>query len=1330
MSKKGGGGGYRAPVEDPNTLQSNQRVTIVDTISEGPIVGLVDGDKSIALNYTPLRTPEGALTYQDVSWDTRLGLPDQPAYHDVPGAEAEQSVGVEVTRFFPRASGTGSGAVTRQLNNTDATHVRITLMVQGLYEQIVDNQDRAGDTTAATVGYRIVIRNNNGNVIVDHATERRDKTMGQAQWATKFALDGNGPWTITVHKTTADSEKANVKTDLYWSSYTEIVGYPMVYPHTASVLLRGTAETFGGSVPSRCYRVKGLKIQVPSNYDPETRQYSGIWDGTFKTAWTDNPAWVLRDLIMSPRYGLRKFFPPAQQGRELIDKWTLYQLAQYCDQTVPDGKGGAEPRYTFNGQIMGSGEAKEVIQAIASVFHGMTYWSSGMLFARADVPGDPVKLLSQANVIGGLLTYNTGSAQARHSVAVVTWYDPDDYGRPCVETVYDMDAYHRYGYRPIDVTAYGCTSRGQARRQGLWTLLTENEQWQCTVKVGLDCYDLLPGDFVRVADPTAMGIRFSGRVRSIDGAAVTLDAPVTLAEGETYKLAIIMADGKEEAHNVVTRGETDTLAVDAPFTGSAVESALWYISGSDAAPRLFAVRSITEKTDDGSAALELSLREVHLEKYAKLEDAVAFTETPGKRRPRGALALPVGLQVVESTYSCNGTALQRLVFSWDATGDPEVSLYEPQYKSPAGDWTTFEPQKSYSVDVPAAAQGEYLFRVRSASIDGRFSEWAEVTYTSEGTKTKPLPVGNLRAKGGQNSVAVTWTIPQDFMAGYFEVWMSADEQQEHAQVKARLYGDNFTVMGLDASTPYWFWVRTVGITGGTYSDMVGPAAAVTEAVKPPEIPDGILGESKLTDVLRQKIQSVDDLTDAVVHNAVDVAESNAERDGLIASAKLELGTRITAQGEAIAYMQTELQAQIDQHYSQLQQTMQATATLDGRVSALYTLRTDVNGHIAGFGLSNDGEMSEFVILADKFRIVGPNDPAGAPGTQVFAVDSATGAVVIQGNLFVDSAGKAGNGWIRGEMISASSKIQLANGSIVLDGTTGIVRVFDPADHTNGNYMEITSGHLRQYRYGKLGKTLSAVESGSCPNGQSVTLNNTYKAAPSVSVSPQSIQTYNPNLGSQTQTLQISATAPVHIGNGKYKFTPQIRLISESGALSITPVPSRITNVAAYRIVRENGMTDYPQSKQTSGVATPTGIIAVTVAVRFYVPSAVEYIILTSGGGYNEFRARAGTNNKWRIAYRAHGQTAWSYGAYSTTYVNPPDGESVYYDTLTVSLPQGQYDIGAQLNSVLSGQFQSNQPIRPIPTAGDSWFEIVSITVSKPGATQLATGTVNYIAIGE
>lgn len=1750
---KGGGGSYRTPVEQPDTLQSTQIVTIVDAISEGPIEGLVDGDKGIALNYTPLRTPEGTLTYQNVSWDSRLGTPDQEAYTDIAGAEAEQSVGVEVTNLFPKKVGPAPGSVTRTLNNTNCTHVRITLMVQGLYEQKMSG-DNVGDTVAASVSYRIQIRNNLGVIIADTSETKTDKTTSSAQWYLKFALDRNGPWTITVSKTSEDSDKSNIKTDLYWSSYTEIIGYPLVYPHTATVLLRGSAETFGGSVPSRAYHVKGLRIEVPSNYDPETRAYTGIWDGTFKTAWTDNPAWILRDLIQSNRYGLRKFFPPARQGQDLIDKWTLYQLAQYCDQLVPDGENGSEPRYTFNAQIMGSGEAREVIQSIASVFHGMTYWSSGMIFARADMPADPVKLISQANVIDGMLTYSTGSAQERHSVALVTWYDPDDYGRARVEPVYDWDAYQRYGYRPVQVTAYGCTSRGQAYRQGLWTLLTEDEQWQCSVEVGLDCYDLLPGDFVKVADPTAMGVRYTGRIKSVSNdITFVLDAPVTLDANETYTLSLTMPDGTIETRDITTRGTTDTVVVRSAFSALPVEWGVWMISGSDAAPRLFAVRSITEKGGD-STALELSLREVHLTKYAQLEGELILPETPGRISKR-SLGVPSGLNVAETTYSSNGFPVQRLTFSWAANGDAETALYEPQYKAPNGQWTNFQPQKLFSVEVPVAAAGEYLFRVRSVATDGRVSSWAEISHTSTGTTTLPKPVTNLHAQGGQYSVLVSWTLPQDALAGYYEVWYSDDDSVGNAQLVAKIYADNFTVSGLDASTPYWFWVRSVSITG-LPGEMVGPVGGVTEAVRPPDIPDGTITESKLESLLQTKLNTLDDvvgqvqplseklemavpaieaitpfmtitlpkmekaeelLAKTVAANAVDVFNDRKtaeqgfadvsqristevstlngsiasvetdvltkynEHSALITSAQTaisneaearaagDLTLQATLQGEidtntaaiaqtqeavssisgshatemrtvyariaenaeaaaldsvdvfnaqakenrrialvqqtidtsvdeingSIAMLRTDiiskydaaaaritetqqtiannqsaqasvnqtmqsqiaenasaiqtnaetittnqtaqasvnqtlqsqitanagniatnasaiqtnaqtitnnqntqasvnqsLQSQITtnagnitanasaisrnaqtiatnqstqanvntsmrsaiqtnagniatntsniadnaaaiatntaaisqnaqtiannkaaqtnintsmqsaiqtnaanitsnttaiqtnaaaisqnaqtiasnqstqasvnttlqsrlsaldapatatspgglvtQHTATLTQQAQTLTSLDGTVSALYTLRTDVNGHISGFGLSNDGERSDFVILADRFIIAGPN---GAT-TRVFTVDADSGAIVINGNLFVDSAGKANSGWIKGDMIYAGSVIELADGAIVLDGQNGTVSVFDPANKTNGNFIEITSGHLRLYKHSQLCRTLSAVETGSCANGVSVTLSKTYSSPPSISISPQSIQTYNPNLSTQNQTLKISATAPVHLGNGRYRFTPQIALVSESGAVPISPLPGRLdsssslgpTNeaIAAFRREYSSGTTyDFPQTHMTDSAATPAGIIGVTVSVRFYVPSAVESIVFESGaGGYNEFRARAGTNNKWRIAYRLQGQSGWSYSAYSSTITNPPDGESIYEDSMTISLPEGTYEIAAEFNSTLSGQFKSNQPVRDIPTFQESWFEISSITGTKNGATQLATGTVNYIAIGE
>ena len=692
--------------------------------------------------------------------------------------------------------------------------------------------------------------------------ERTDKTTSGAQWAKKYTLTGSAPWTVTVTKTYDDNTSDYKHNDIYWAAYTEIIGYKMIYPHTACMMVRGNAETFGSSVPNRAYKIKGIIVEVPNNYDPETRQYSGIWDGTFKNAWTDNPAWVLRDIIESGRYGLKKFFPPAKQGNTLCDKWTLYEIAKYCDEYVSDGNEGMEPRYTFNGQIMGSGSAREVLQSIASNFHGMMYWGSGMVMASSDVPKDPIKSLTQANVIDGAITYSTGSAQERHSVALVTWYDPDNFGNARVEPVYDWDAYQRYGYRPINVTAYGCTSRAQAHRQGLWTLLTEEEQWQASCVVGLDGYDLMPGDFVKIADPHWMGTRFSGRIESINGTSVTLDGEVGFVEGESYVLYIVMPDGTEEHRNITTgAGTHTTITIQSAFSKTPVDHAVWTISGTDIAPRLFAVRSIEEQE---AGKLKLSLREVMSSKYERLEQSITFTTTPGRRPTVGVLAAPTGLTVVPANYISGGQVYQRLTFSWVGSGDSAVSEYEFGYRSPAGDWNSFTPKKTYSVDIAAAASGTYLFRVRALSLDGRQSSWAEKSYKLEGVTTKPKAPTNLSAVGGYRSIQVRWQMPSDALIGYFEILMADSDSLEDAELVGKIYGSSFDVMDLGIMETKWFWVRSVSYAdGGIYSEAVGPVSATTKALEMTEIPEASIDESKLLPELAQKIDGIDEINAAI-----------------------------------------------------------------------------------------------------------------------------------------------------------------------------------------------------------------------------------------------------------------------------------------------------------------------------------------------------------------------------------------------------------------------------------------------------------------------------------
>ena len=840
---KGGGGSYRAPVEALNSLQSIQYVNLVDVVSEGPIVGLYDGDKSIYMNETPLRTGGGSLTLNDVSWSVRLGTPDQSALPYNSGSESEVGVGAEVTNLYPKGQGPDRGKYQFSITNDLVTRLRITLGVQSLYRTLTD-QDHAGDIVEASVSYRILIQDADGKTVKDYSRTLSGKTTSQYLFSLMFDLSGSAPWLVTVYKESQDSSTATLQNDLYISSYTEIVGYSFSYPNTALVSISASAESFSGSVPSRVYRVKGLKIRVPSNYNPETRIYSGVWDGTFKLAWTDNPAWVLYDIISNDRYGVAKYLPlHFMQGRDLCDKWFLYEIAQLCDVMVPDGHGGTEPRFTFNGQIMGAGDAKEVMQSIASVFHGMTYWSSGLIYARSDYPNDPVRTITQANIIGGKVTYGTGSMQERHSVALVTWYDPDDMGRAHIEAVYDWELYKQLGYRPIESVAYGCYSRGQANRHGLWLLASESDQWTATVEMGLDAFDLVPGDIVRLADPAWMAYRASGRIKGIsaDGFTVTLDAPLELSSGVYASLSICDADGKEETRAITSVSGSAVFVAEA-FTHDFVESAVWSVSSAEAEPRQFRIQNIKE-TD--KATVQLTLTEFNPNKYQQIEYGLKLEDPPYRAPLKSEVQEPVNLKVMESTARVNGRMVEKALFSWSLS-QFGVTQFRVRTTDPLGNRKYSSWIDSSSYELSDVSGGSWAFEVQARTFDGRVSAWARLDTELAGmeaanpsnVKTLTLEEWGYMQRDGVHisNVTATWEPPAMSLNQIecFEVWyrysasaswqlyMLADRSETQTDITNVLTGRKLSVMVKVRS------VLSVSSSGVTQSlDIVGKDAIPT-----------------------------------------------------------------------------------------------------------------------------------------------------------------------------------------------------------------------------------------------------------------------------------------------------------------------------------------------------------------------------------------------------------------------------------------------------------------------------------------------------------------------
>lgn len=824
-SKKGGG--YRAPVEHANTLQALQFAHIIDVVSEGPIVGMAESDKGIYLNETPLRTQGGAVTMQGVKWGLWRGMPDQESLPYIAASAAEKSVGIEVTKLYPRAKGPDSGKHQFSVTNTQATKLRITLAVMALYETLT-NKNNAGDIVPASVSYKVYVYNNKEEKIYETARTLKGKTMSRYAWELVIDLDGEGPWLATVEKTSADSTKSTLANDLYVSSYTEIVGYSFSYPNTAMVGIAASAEAFGSSVPSRAYKIKGLVVKVPSNYDPEKRTYSGIWDGSFKSAWTDNPAWVFYDLVTNERYGVAYYLPWSYtSARELCDKWTLYEIAQICDELVPDGFGGQEPRYTFNYQVMGAADAVEVIQSVASVFHGMSFWSSGLIFARCDYPTDPIRTVNQANVIEGKITYSTGSIQERHSVVHVTWNDPEDLYKPAIEAVYDWDLVEKFGYNPVDTVAYGCTSRGQAHRHGLWVLASEADDLIVTVQMGLDSFDYLPGDIVRIADPSFMGFRAGGRAKEINGTEVTLDAEFVPDGDESYTLVINAADGTEEARKVI-KFDGAKVTVSSPYTKEFAELPVWSMLGTKVQPGQFAIQRLTEK---GNAVMEVQLKEIKPGKYMYIEQGLSLEKLPTQRDGRTSPQAPKGLSIHETMATENGTLVNKVLLSWDAMTSSDFGAavkWRVQTVNPFGNREDYPWQDTSSILLDNLMTGVWTFSVMGQSANGLMSAWAHLEAPVGGIAA-PSSISGLRAIQDGGNIDLMWDKCPDINFSHYEVregwtWSTGNV------VADRLLTNSYS-MPVAFEREYSYMVKAVN-TVGKYSQ-----SAAHVSIKVQDLPD-------------------------------------------------------------------------------------------------------------------------------------------------------------------------------------------------------------------------------------------------------------------------------------------------------------------------------------------------------------------------------------------------------------------------------------------------------------------------------------------------------------
>jgi predicted phage tail protein len=789
------------PTESPDSLHSVASARVLDLVSGGPIQGLVNGLQSVYLDDTPIQNSDGSTNFTNYTVDYRLGTQDQTFMSGFPAVENEIAVSVALTSDTPWV---------HQVENTQLTAVRIRLGLPALQK----SDSTTGDVTGYRIEYAIDLAVDGGSYsqVLTGAFDGKTTSLYERSIRVELPVAATG-WLVRVRRLTANAHSALIADTTNVEAITEIIDRKLRYPMSALFGLSFDAQSFS-SVPTRAYDLYLAIVSVPSNYDPIARTYSGTWDGTFKQAWTDNPAWVFYDLVLNPIDGLGK-----RIDASMIDKWGLYDIGRYCDVMVSDGKGGQEPRFTCNAYIQTQADAYKVLQDLASVFRGISYWGPGSVVARADMPSDPVYVYTAANVVGGAFTYVGSALKTRYTVALISWNDPANGYQQAVEYVSDDDGIARYGVTKAQITAFGTTSQGQAHRLGLWTLLTSRyETNTVSFSVGLDGTRCSPGQVIAVADPAKAGRRIGGRVRTTAGATVTLDKAPAAAPGDV--LTAILPSGIAQARTVQSIAG-DTITLTAAFDTAPVPGAVWMLESADLASQLFRVISVQENSDNGQITYTVNATQYEPGKYAAIDDGAAIQVRPVTVIPPSVQTPPSNVRL--STYSAidQGISKTTMVIAWNSS-DKAVS-YIPEWQKDNGEWITMNAVGGLQAEVPGIYQGGYLARVRAVNGMGVTSIPAYGVLTQLTGKTSPPPsVASLTTVSQIFGIDVVWTYPADGSAGdtqRTELWYSrtparadAVKQSDYAYPQAKA-----SLMGLAAGQALYFWVRLVDTSGN-----VGP----------------------------------------------------------------------------------------------------------------------------------------------------------------------------------------------------------------------------------------------------------------------------------------------------------------------------------------------------------------------------------------------------------------------------------------------------------------------------------------------------------------------------